>query len=362
ELCIDAYPLESDYRITFGVRDTGIGIHPDAINTLFDGFSQVDSSTTRRFGGTGLGLAICKQLAELLGGSIRVESKPSEGSTFFVDIVAAAVPVDPSSSSFKGMRALVVDDHPLSLDAATCVLESLGMSVVATGSPNEALRIAQNERFDVGFLDLYMPQISGLALVKRLRGKGIDMPLLLMSTINERKSDRPNDTVGWVLKPLRPQAIICALNEGLGRTTTNLADRQPKITCLQPCRVLLVEDNIVNQQVAAKMLERIGLFADIVANGLEAITAFEQNSYDIILMDMQMPQMDGIEATRQIRQRSHIKQPHIIALTANAMEEDRLRCLDSGMNNYLAKPIDMRRLRKALELARQRDKDTQSLV
>ena len=359
---VEATPLGGDenappvYDLLFRVRDTGIGIAPDRLDRLFKSFSQADASTTRQFGGTGLGLAVSKALAERMGGRIWVESEPGVGSTFSFTIRAesAPVPAPPHLGGVMpqcaGRRALVVDDNETNRQVLAGQLGSWGVGVTLAASGVEALRILEGgERFDVGLFDLFMPGMDGISLARQVRALLGDasMPLLLLSS-GMSTAKLPDGLFEAVAtKPVRASTLHARLAEicsgrtgGSAPSTFDVASAGLLPPGVRGAHVLLAEDNQVNQRVAVLMLERLGLRADTASNGLEALQSLERQPYDVIFMDVQMPEMDGLEATRRIRADfPPERQPFIIALTANALVGDRERCLEAGMDEYIAKPI-----------------------
>ncbi|MEZ4701456.1 MAG: response regulator [Rhodothermales bacterium] len=346
------------YRFEFEVKDTGIGIPADRVGVLFEAFSQVDASTTRKYGGTGLGLAISYQLSNLLGGDIRVESEPGRGSTFRLSIVAPASgePAGNDMACLTGKRVLIVDDNATNRRILVELTRSRGMHPVAVTSGVEALaQINAGSGFDVALLDFHMPEMSGLALAQTLahHAWASTLPLVMLSSIGERQADTDDLIPHWLTKPVKPDQLFRVLSSIFGETPRAGAKTVARLESdapgrLSALRILLAEDNVINQKVATRMLERLDCRVDVVANGLEVLNALEQLRYDVILMDMMMPEMDGLEATRQIRSRPHAHQPYIIALTANAMEDDRKKCLAAGMDAYLSKPIRADQLEAAL--------------
>ena len=366
-------PRDGDqYDLHFSVRDTGLGIPPDRQDRLFQSFSQVDASTSRRFGGTGLGLAISKRLCELMGGHIWVESAgiPGEGSTFHFTILATksaeqSLPGDSQAANtaeLAGKRVLIVDDNSISRDLLSTHTRRWAMLPTTVTSGPEALELIEGgDRFDLAILDMHMPEMDGLTLAKRLREHAATkgMPLILLSSVAHRMNDGESALFAARLtKPTRTSqlgAVLCAV---LGKGTAS-AEKQPDDETPSEqefpqhgrLRVLLAEDNPINQKVAAKMLAKIGYRADVVADGREALDATQRISYDVILMDCQMPEMDGYEATRQIRMREQEESRtpvHIIAMTAHAMQGDRERCLAAGMDDYLSKPVRANELEQVL--------------
>jgi PAS domain S-box-containing protein len=361
-------------ELTFAVRDTGIGIPADRLGRLFQSFSQVDASTTRRYGGTGLGLAISQRLAELMGGRIGVTSEVGVGSEFRFTIRApeAQAPL-PSrrdlsgvQPSLRGKRVLVVDDNATNRRILTSYLATWGMPARAAGSPHEALAWVQaEERFDVAILDMHMPEMDGTALARALRAlpAGGAVPLVLFTSLGRREALAGTDLfAAYLHKPVKPSQLFDALASVLAEQPVHVAPRaaprsglDPDLARRHPLRILLAEDNVVNQKLALRLLGQMGYRADLAANGLEALEAVTRQPYDVVLMDVQMPEMDGLEASREIVRRWPAgRRPRIIAMTANAMQEDRELCAAAGMDDYVAKPIRVEELVGALERSRPR--------
>jgi len=364
---VEAEPTGSEsYRLELAVRDTGIGIPPERMDKLFTSFSQVDASTTRRYGGTGLGLAISKRLVDLMGGTITVESEEGRGSTFQIalPVDAAQVPVrislDDALPRLAGKRILVVDDNATNREIVTRHARSWGMEPVAAELPAAALQlIAGGEHFDVAVLDMMMPDMDGIALAREIRRHRDerDLPLLLLTSLGRLPQARSTGEFSAQLaKPIKASQLYNALVQVLaGAADEGEAVQVPADgnTVSTPLRILLAEDNAMNQVVALRLLERLGYGADVVWNGLEALEALDRKPYDVVLMDVQMPELDGLDASRRIGERwpADIR-PRIIAMTANAMPEDREACLAAGMDDYVAKPIRADELAKALKRAR----------
>ncbi|MFZ5496819.1 MAG: response regulator [Verrucomicrobiota bacterium] len=353
---------EGPVGLHVSVRDTGIGIPPEAIGRLFQSFSQVDASTTRKYGGTGLGLAISKKLAELMGGRMWVESQTGVGSVFHFTVKLAALPgtarPDPQAARalLGGKSILLVDDNATSRMLLTDQVLRWGMQPQAVGSGGEALALLRSGRsFDVAAVDLFMPGTDGLALLREMQSlrPAAEMPLLLLSALGQRVPE--GITATNVPRPLKPTVLFDTLAAALGRPAAAAPAPVAAVTVpVHDLRLLLAEDNAVNQKVAVSLLKTLGHQCDVAWNGLEVLAAVEKREYDIIFLDMQMPEMDGLEAARRLveaKPRSKTR-PWMIALTANAMVGDREQCLSAGMDDYLTKPIKKAELLTALEYGR----------
>jgi len=348
-------------QLHFTVRDTGIGIPPDQLANLFQVFRQLDTSSARRHGGTGLGLAICKRLAELLGGTAWAESKPGEGSIFHFTIRAEAVdpPADleplPSADSLRGQRILVVDDNATNRLVLEKMLSRWGIEVTLAEHGDEALVAINSTAPHAAILDLQMPEMDGIQLAREIRNRGFSLPLLLLSSEPARQDLDLFDAV--MTKPVRTATLHRQLERMLHPTEnprpTDLAPTPALEFSSHPLRILLAEDNAVNQKVALLSLQKLGYRADAVANGREAVEMLQQSDYDLVLMDIQMPEMDGYEATREILSRSalgEIRRPTaIVALTANALQPERDKAFAVGMDDYLTKPLQREALRDLLQ-------------
>jgi PAS domain S-box-containing protein len=345
------------------VRDTGIGIPPQALEHLFKSFSQVDASVSRRYGGTGLGLAISRRLSELMDGSLMATSSgvPGEGSTFRLRFRARPAPegalAEPAPRApglLAGCRVLIVDDNETNRRILVAQTARWGMVPLAAASGKEALALADDaEPIDVALLDLNMPDLDGLELATRLRAAHPKppIPVIILSSIGTHDL-RGAPEAGTLTKPVKPSALHDALADVLGAAVATPGAPSARAATLaegHPLRILLAEDNAVNRKLALKLLEQMGYAADVAANGVEAVEAVDGTPYDVVLMDVQMPELDGLEATRRIRAASlgHA-QPRIVAMTANAMAGDREACLAAGMDDYLAKPIRPPELAAAL--------------
>jgi CheY-like chemotaxis protein len=373
---------QADPSVTlkFTVKDTGIGIPSSRINALFAAFVQVDSSTTRQYGGTGLGLAISKQLTHLMGGQIGVESVLDQGSTFWFTVVLTKQPperdVRPEPlASLAGVKILVVDDHTTNRLVVVTLLRNWGCRYEEAASGEAALTAlrtaaAAGDPFRLALLDMCMPGMDGEGLARWIKADPQLQPTVLLLLTSLAQPSTPARLAefgfaGCLPKPLHQAVLRHLITEVLSKTTpadrspttTQTANFIPRLTDGQPrrsaARILVAEDNPTNQAVALAILQRLGYRADAVANGLEAITALQQIPYDLVLMDCLMPELDGYEATKRIRQPgSGSRTPNlpIIAMTASAMQGDREKCLRAGMNDYLSKPVQPTALASALDL------------
>ena len=354
------------YMLHFSVRDTGLGIPVDRQNKLFQSFTQVDASTTRKFGGTGLGLAISKQLCELMGGTMWVESSgiPGEGSTFHFTILTELTIEKEERidfSALSGKRILIVDDNKTNRNILNQQTQSLQMIPTSVESGPDALQILKtNAVFDLAILDYQMPDIDGITLAEEIRkisGRQL-LPCILLSShgFREKNMNLPQ-FAATLTKPIKFSHLHNALITVLKKNNPVVKKRRDisamnfdsSIGKQYPLRILLAEDNKVNQKVALRFLEKIGYKADIAFNGIEVLEALKRQPYDIILMDVQMPEMDGEQATIAIRKNYPLRlQPRIVAMTANAMKSDREKYLAAGMDDYIVKPFKIEELVRAL--------------
>jgi two-component system sensor histidine kinase/response regulator len=376
---VDRLATDSDAELVlrFEVRDTGIGLTPEQIDRLFQSFSQADSSTTRKFGGTGLGLAISKSLAELMGGQVGVDSTPGKGSVFWFTARLGCglqqrrtlVP----SIDVRGMRVLVVDDNPHACTVLVDMLDSIGFKVLAVESGTQAIQAvrdaaAARQHFDVVMMDWQMPGMDGLEAARQIRALGLERPpqQVMVTAYGREEMVRGAETAGLhdvLLKPVNPSLLfdtmmrVVGASAGAGQVLSmpvvhavpELPDAvYQRLQLLRGARVLLVEDNALNQQVATELLEDAGFVVDVAVDGQQALDRVQAQRYDIVLMDMQMPVMDGTTATRHIRRDTAYRDLPIVAMTANAMQADRDLCLAAGMNGFVTKPIEPNALWLAL--------------
>ncbi len=342
-------------QLEFEVRDTGIGIPEDKLHRLFKSFSQVDTSTTRKYGGTGLGLAISEKLVSLMKGNIRVESVFDQGSAFFFTIeTEVGTKILESYTHYnlsdqEGKKILVVDDNVTNRAILRSQLEIWQLKPVLAASGEEALSILEKDnQFDLVLTDMQMPYMDGIELGQSIRSKYPKIPIILLSSIGDEYNNKEGLTVfsSVLTKPVR-QHILCKHILAALQNNHELSDKTSVHYKLEgdfayqyPFNILIAEDNLVNQQVILHILKKLGYDADVAENGSEVLRMFKEKEYDLVLMDMQMPEMDGLEATQLIR--STIKnQPVIIALTANTMQGDDDKCIEAGMNDYLSKPIKL---------------------
>ncbi len=361
------------WEIRVDVRDTGIGIPPGAMDRLFQSFSQVDASIARRYGGTGLGLAISRRLAELMDGSLAANSTgvTGEGSTFHLVVrmpEAAPDAIAPTrqpriAANLGGRTVLIVDDNVTNRRILVAQTARWGMVPRETSSPEEALAwLRDRQRFDIALFDLLMPEMDGLELaasVAGLRAKK-PMPVVILSSVGLADRDAAH-VAAWLAKPVKPSALhdtiaTVLLGPAVAKapppvqpaSRSGASDGGRLLGERHPLRILLAEDNPVNQKLALRLLQQLAYVADVAGDGLQAIEAIEREPYDVVLMDVQMPELDGLEATRRIRARWPDRRLPIIAMTANAMAGDREACLAAGMNDYISKPIRPAELAAAL--------------
>jgi PAS domain S-box-containing protein len=353
---------EDQVTLKFSVSDTGIGLTQDHIDKLFQAFSQADTSTTRKFGGTGLGLTISKRLTDMMGGKIWVESEPGRGSTFSFTAnfglgKEKAKKRFKPASELRGMKVLVVDDNAASRQILEKILESFSFEVTLAASGEEGLAELENagkdEPFDLVIMDWKMPGMDGIEASKRIKHHkdlGKIPPIILVTGYGREETMQQAEQLGlegFLLKPVSQSVLFDAIMQAMGhevrkgsRVDRKKEDKAEDLKTIYGARVLLVEDNEINQQVAKEILESAGLNVSLAENGQEGVSAVRENNYDAVLMDVQMPVMDGYTATREIRKDDRYKELPIIAMTAHAMAGDEDKSLQAGMNGHVTKPID----------------------
>ncbi len=358
EVVLSADLIETDGAqplLHFSVRDTGIGIPPERLAQIFDAFTQADASTTRKYGGTGLGLTISKRLCEMMGGALWAESVVGEGSTFHVTVALEPAPSgEDSRPTLDGHKVLLVDPYEASRRMIREQLSGWGLHLEEAATGKEALEKAQATVFDFAFIDAELPDLDAATLVTHLsRQAPGGIPFAFLHLIGSPIPPTSPPPQRQILKPVRQEVLLKTLEQGLRLPSST---PEPRVDCSSEendlpagLRILVAEDNQTNQLVARRMLERLGYEVTIAHNGREAVEAVVGNPFDVVLMDVQMPEMDGYEATRHIRERlAPDRGPHIIALTANALQSDRRRCIEAGMDDYLPKPFRLDTLSEAL--------------
>jgi signal transduction histidine kinase/DNA-binding response OmpR family regulator/HPt (histidine-containing phosphotransfer) domain-containing protein len=356
---------DNKFWVQFSVHDTGIGIPSDKINGLFDTFSQVDASTTRKFGGTGLGLAISKKLVNLMDGEITVDSQPGRGATFTfalpLEVAPIESPPEKPATVLEGKRLLIVDDNENMRAMLAERARSWGMEWLAAETAGQAMSLVrQGENFDVALIDMDLRENDGRELsahIRQERGSRA-IPLVLLASLKnhaELAKNLPAGFVACLAKPIHSDQLQDVLAQAVmgHKVSRKLQRRSGRLDPLfgkkNPLRILVAEDNTVNQKVIVNILSQLGYRPDLAQNGLEVLQAIDRQPYDVILMDVQMPEMDGLAASREVRRRrGENKKPYIIAMTANAMDGDSTICLQAGMDAYLSKPIRLEQLQAAL--------------
>jgi CheY-like chemotaxis protein len=364
---IDLLTMDNEeLELAFRVRDTGIGIPQDKLSRLFKAFSQVDSSTTRKYGGTGLGLVISQRLIELMGGTINVESQPGVGTTFMfttknrVSQESIRQYVNATMAGAEGMNVLVIDDNFTNLTILKSQLEHWKLTPTLASSGSQALKIlaAAHEKFDVVITDMQMPDMDGVQLTQQIKVSHPSLPVILLSSIGDESKKKYPELFHAVLnKPVKQQQLNRVIRSAIKREDEVISAEGNKHSQIlsaefatrHPLRLLIAEDNPINQKLIIRVLNKLGYqHIEVANNGLEAVEKFDEQFYDVILMDVQMPEMDGLEATRLIRLKQY-HQPVIISMTANAMQGDREECMKAGMDDYISKPVKFEALVTLLE-------------
>ncbi len=351
------------FSLKFDVRDTGIGIPKEKIESLFKAFSQVDSSTTRKYGGTGLGLVICQRLVQLMGGDITVSSEFGKGATFSFYISAEAsaksdlASVTYDLSGLEGKKVLVVDDNQTNLKILKIQMEQWKLVPELASSAEHALGLlSSRKKYDLVITDMQMPEMDGVDLSKLIKRNHASLPIILLSSIgDETKKKYPDLFASILTKPVKQQHLYKVIQKELSSVVELpiAAPAAPKVlsedfALKYPFKILVAEDNLVNQKLIVKVLNKLGYVPDLAENGRIALQMLDKEFYEIILMDVQMPELDGLETTRLIR-KNYTRQPQIVAMTANAMVEDREECLKAGMDHYISKPVKLQELISYLE-------------
>lgn len=354
--------IGDDIEILFNIKDTGIGISEDKISKLFQAFSQVDSSTTRKYGGTGLGLAICTRLVDLMGGEIAVMSEYGKGSVFSFNIKTQRSKIQPMAATLcdlinlRGTKVLVIDDNQTNLTIIKRQMEYWDFIPVIASSGKEAIELfSADDTISLVITDMEMPEMDGIMLTKTIKELKESMPVIMLSSIgDETKKKNPGLFSSILIKPVKQKHLCNSIQLALSGLQSVPEPEKPKsilsidFAKANPLRILVAEDNKINQKFIEHLLKKLGYEVDIVHNGLEVLEKMETKSYDILLMDVQMPEMDGFEATEIIKNKPG-KPPVIVAMTANAMSEDKELCIQKGMDEYLGKPMKMEDLMHLLE-------------
>jgi signal transduction histidine kinase/ligand-binding sensor domain-containing protein/CheY-like chemotaxis protein len=363
EILIEVSLLEADgnnLNLGFKIKDTGMGIPNEKLSRLFKAFSQVDASTTRLHGGTGLGLAICERLVELMGGSIDIESEPGKGTSVIFNIKSikddntVTVANSFSVTGVAGNRVLVINQSPKILSLLEDQLNKWKLISVCTSTANEALKhLAGGEKFNLVITGTNIPDTDTLELTKAIKNIDQNIPVILICSVLE-KNKITDKSVKILLKPVKQQQLSNLIQAGLLHSQP-LSSEKATATLLSeqfaqkfPMNILIAEDNLINQKLITKVINKLGYTPQVVNNGSQVLEIIANDFFDIILMDVQMPELDGLETTRIIR-KNELKQPYIIAMTASAMAEDKAACIDAGMNHFISKPISIQNLVEVLE-------------
>ncbi|MEA3443902.1 MAG: response regulator [Bacteroidota bacterium] len=355
---------DENIELEFSVRDTGIGIAPEKIELLFKSFSQVDSSIARRFEGTGLGLAISKQLVKLMKGKIWVESELNVGSDFkftietCIDEDMGKNHIQPDAHMFKNKRAIILDDNHTNLRILSSQLKNWGFRVVASADIEIFFQILTKEYFDLAIIDMQLPGTNGIEIAERIRNDNTTLPLILLSSIQVKLSESEKGLFSsFIMKPTRESKLWASLLKALGKESVDdkeiieNSESHDTLKKFKSAKVLVAEDNLINQKVTAHLLNNLGIEPDLVADGQEAFDAAVLKSYDLILMDVQMPEMDGLESTEKIIaycKENSLRIPVILAMTANVLGDSREKCLLAGMNGFISKPVSPFQLKESL--------------
>lgn len=354
-------------EIQFSVKDSGIGIPEDKFEKIFESFSQVDSSTTRKYGGTGLGLSISSKLVSLMNGKIWVESKPGTGSVFHFTIKAKISDITPSKlyvkstmSQLENKRLLIVDDNKTNRQILTLQTQMWGMKSRYASNGKEALALIKDDiPFDLAIVDMQMPGMDGLELTRQIRKfkSKTELPVIMLTSIGLNEIDQNEFSElfnSYLTKPVKQSYLLDVISDVLTseQDQINLQKQQAlvqKRTVPTSLKILVAEDNVINQKLAEKILQQIGYYPDIVNNGLEVLDAVSRKTYDLIFMDIQMPEMDGLQATKELlRKFRGKKRPLIIAMTANAMQGDKENFIANGLDDYVSKPIIQEELKNMI--------------
>lgn len=353
--------IKDKYEIHFSIKDTGIGIEPEKIDKLFQAFTQVDASVTRQYGGTGLGLAISKQLCEMMGGNIWVESNFGQGTTFHFTIVVGSTTGKLSdtynTAVLTGKKVLIIDYNQTTSDVLVKQVENWAMVPKSAATVNDVVALIQQHHFDVAIVDLYIPQITEMPVIKEIRKYKKDLPIIILAFQNQIQNISPEirkDFTAFITKPVNSHHLYDVLDSLFSSDLSqskekSMASNTPKPMAEElPLRILLVEDNEVVREVVELMLRKAGYQIGLAQNGLSAIEALKSQTYDLVLMDVQMPEMDGLTATKEICRLWPKSRPRIVGMTAGAMLEDRKACLEAGMDDYVSKPLSWRELQTVL--------------